>query len=155
MAGGIEDIIDILYNMVEDAHIVPLGKGKAMIDREKVLDLLDEVRGNLPADIKAARDIVEKRNELLAATKKEAEALQKQAEDKARAMVNESELVMIAKRRANEIIANAEAKSKEIKDMTNAYCEEILKKTETAVGESLKDISTLRAQFKQAVSANK
>ena len=75
MAGGIEDIIDILYNMVEDAHIVPFGKGKAMVDREKVLDLLDEVRGNLPADIKAAHDIVEKRNELLEAAKKEAEAI--------------------------------------------------------------------------------
>jgi len=155
MAGGIEDIIDILYNMVEDAHIVPFGKGKAMVDREKVLDLLDEVRGNLPADMKAAHDIVEKRNELLEAAKREADAIQKQAEDKARAMVNESELVMIAKRRANEIVANAEAKSKEIKDMTNAYCEEILRKTETAVNESLKDISTLRTQFKQAVSVNK
>ncbi len=155
MTGGIEDIIDILYNMVEDAHIVPFGKGKAMVDREKVLDLLDEVRGNLPADIKAAHDIVEKRNELLDATKREADAIQKQAEDKARAMVNESELVMIAKRRANEIIANAEEKAKEIKDMTNAYCEEILKKTETAVDASLKDISTLRSQFKQAVSGNK
>jgi len=155
MAGGIEDIIDILYNMVEDAPIVPLGKGKAMVNREKVLDLLDEVRGNLPADIKAAHDIVEKRNELLEASRKEAAAIQKQAEDKARAMVNESELVMIAKRRANEILANAEKKSAEIKDMTNAYCEEILKKTESAVNESLKDISTLRAQFKQAVSANK
>ena len=155
MAGGIEDIIDILYNMVEDAHIVPFGKGKAMVDREKVLDLLDEVRGNMPADIKAAHDIVEKRNELLAATKREADAIQKQAEERARALVNESELVMIAKRRANEIIANAEAKSKEIKDMTNAYCEEILMKTEAAVNKSLTDISTLRSQFKQAVSINK
>ncbi len=155
MAGGIEDIIDILYNMVEDAHIVPFGKGKAMVDREKVLDLLDEVRGNLPADIKAARDIVEKRNELLENAKREAEAIMKEAEDKARAMVNESELVILAKRRANEIIANSETKSKEIKDMTNAYCEEILKKTETAVEKSLSDISTLRTQFNQAVNVNK
>ena len=57
MAGGIDELIDVLYGMVEDAWSVPLGKDKCVIEREKVLDILDELRGNMPGEIKAAREI--------------------------------------------------------------------------------------------------
>ena len=81
MAGGIDELIDVLYGMVEEAWSMPLGRDKCLIERERVLDILDELRVNLPGEIKAARDVVEKRNELLAEGKREAESIRKQAEE--------------------------------------------------------------------------
>ena len=57
MAGGIDELIDVLYGMVEEAWSMPLGRDKCLIERERVLDILDELRVNLPGEIKAARDV--------------------------------------------------------------------------------------------------
>ena len=82
MAGTpIDDLINTLYEMVEDAWSMPLGNDRCVLEREKVLDILDEVRANLPSDLKMAREIVEKRNDIIAAGKKEYENLKKQADD--------------------------------------------------------------------------
>jgi len=155
MAGGIDELLDVLYGMVEEAWSIPLGKDKCVIEREKVLDLLDEIRGNLPNEIKAAREIVEKRNEIVAAGKKEADALLLQAEEKARQVLNQNEIVLKAKEKANEIINVTEAKSKDIKTAASAYCDEILKDTEDTVNNTLAEIKKLRAQFRSAVSGDK
>ena len=72
MAGTpIDELINNLYEMVEDAWAMPLGNDRCVLEREKVLDILDEVRANLPSDLKMAREIVEKRNDIIAAGKKE------------------------------------------------------------------------------------
>ena len=72
MAGTpIDELINTLYEMVEDAWAMPLGNDRCVLEREKVLDILDEVRANLPSDLKMAREIVEKRNDIIAAGIKE------------------------------------------------------------------------------------
>ena len=82
MAGTpIDELINTLYEMVEDAWSMPLGNDRCVLEREKVLDILDEVRANLPSDLKMAREIVEKRNDIIAAGKKEYDNLKKQADD--------------------------------------------------------------------------
>ena len=149
-----DELIDVLYGMVEDAWSVPLGKDKCVIEREKVLDILDELRGNLPGEIKAAREIVEKRNELIAAGKKDADAIRKAAEDKARQVVSSSELTQLAKKRAQEIVSAAEKQSRELKAAANAYCSDMLKKTEESVSASLSDLRKLRAEFNAVAGKN-
>lgn len=88
----VEELVNNLYEMVQDAGAVPF-TDKCMLERDRVLDMLDELRVSLPSDIKMAQDIVEKRNELIAAGKREADALKKQAEESARVMVSETEVV--------------------------------------------------------------
>ena len=45
-----EDIIGALYDLVQDARSVPLKADMCMVERDKVLDMLDEIITNLPAD---------------------------------------------------------------------------------------------------------
>ena len=155
MAGGIDELIDVLYGMVEEAWSIPLGKDKCVIEREKVLDLLDEIRGNLPNEIKAAREIDEKRNEIVAAGKKEADSLKLQSEEKARQILNQNEIVVKAKEKANEIMNVTEAKSRDLKIAASSYCDDILKQTEDSVNETLAEIKKLRAQFRSAINGDK
>ncbi|MGI6335649.1 MAG: hypothetical protein GX929_04765 [Clostridiales bacterium] len=150
MAGGIDELIDVLYGMVEEAWSVPLGRDKCIIEREKVLDILDELRGNLPGEIKAAREIVEKRNDLLAAGKKEADSLKRTAEERAKALVEQSEIVTAAAKRAKEITAAAEAQAAELKRAANVYCDDLMRRTDETVSTFLTEVRKLREDFKSA-----
>ena len=70
---GIEEIITTLYEMVQDAWSLPLGNEKCVVERDKVLDLLDEISNQLPGELKQAKTIVESRNEVITNAKREAE----------------------------------------------------------------------------------
>ena len=88
---NIEQIISALYDMVQDARGLPLGADKCIVERDKVLDMLDEIIGQLPVELKQARTIVESRNELIGQARREAEGLIRQAQEKRAAAAAESE----------------------------------------------------------------
>ncbi len=148
MIEHLEQLINSLYEMVQDSWTVPFGGDKCMIERDRVLDILDELRMNMPSDVKMANEIVEKRNDLIAAGKREAEAIVKQAEDTARQMINETEIVQQSRRKAKEIIGNAEIQSRELRRIANDYCEDILKRAEESAAQSLEEIKKARARFR-------
>ena len=66
----IEDIITALYDLVQDARGLPLGTDKCIVERDKVLDMLDEISAQLPAELKQSRTIVDSRNELIGQAKR-------------------------------------------------------------------------------------
>ena len=49
------DIIDMLYNMIAEAWGVPLGNHKCTVERDKALNLLDDLKATLPMELSAAR----------------------------------------------------------------------------------------------------
>ncbi len=153
MAGGIDELIDVLYGMIEEAWSMPLGKDKCVIEREKALDILDELRGNLPGEIKAAREIVEKRNELIASGKKEADSVVRSAEEKARTLVDDNAISAQARARAKEVNAAAEAQTAELKKAAGAYCDDLLRRTEASIEASLAEVRKIREQFSAANTA--
>ena len=69
----LDELINRMYDMVQDAKGIPLAGEKCILERDQMLDLLDELRSTLPNDLQAAQDIVAKRNDLLASGKREAE----------------------------------------------------------------------------------
>ena len=71
-----------------------------MIERDKALDLLDEIRGQFPMELSEAKKLLASRNEYLASAKREGELIRKQAEEQARQMVAEDELLAQAKQAA-------------------------------------------------------
>ena len=59
----IEDIISSIYDMVQEARAMPLAADKCIVERDKVLDMLDELISQFPNEIKQARTIVESRRD--------------------------------------------------------------------------------------------
>jgi len=90
------------------------------------------------------------RAEVLASTKREAEALRKAAEDKARQLLAEDVITLQAKQRANEMLQQAEERTRELKRSANEYCEDALRRTEEAVAEAYDEIKKSRARFRAA-----
>ena len=149
MAGNaIDELINSLYEMVQDAFSVPLGGDRCVLDREKALDILDEIRANLPSDLRMAREIVEKRNEVITAGKREYDSIKKQADEYARQKVNDHDIVIEARKKAAELIAAAEARSKDVMKAGGDYCDDAMKRAETALTQTLEEVKHSRAQFK-------
>ena len=113
MANGIEETITTLYEMVQDAWSLPLGAEKCVVERDKVLDLLDEISNQLPGELKQAKTIVESRNEVITNAKREAENILKQAEQRAKQMISREEVVKQAEQQAAEMMKAAQQKIKE------------------------------------------
>ena len=150
MASGVEELLDILYEMIDEAKNVPLSSDKCMIERDRALDLLDDIRAQFPMELKEAKKLLANRAECINAAKREAEAMKKQAEEEARQMVSEDQLLAQARQKSSEMIRVAEERSRELRRAANEYCEDALRRTEEAVAEAFEEIKQSRARFRAA-----
>ena len=148
-----EDIIGALYDMVQDARSVPLASDKCILERDKVLDLLDEIIAQLPVELKQARTIVESRNELISQARREAENTVRQAQEKANQMVTEEAIYQEAKRQCQEMILQTQTRMAELRKVSNDYMDDALRRTEEAISMSLEDVQDTRAKFKALIEA--
>ena len=150
---NIEDIISALYDMVQDARALPLGADKCILERDKVLDMLDEIIAQLPVELKQSRTIVESRNELIGQARREAEGLIRQAQDKAEKMISEEAIYQEAKRQCQEMVLQTQTKMAELRKASNDYMDDALRRTEEAIAMSLEDVRDTRTKFKALVEA--
>ena len=150
MVAVLEELVNSLYDMIQEARSVPLSTEKCMIDREKALDILDEIRTSMPKDLEMARAIVEKRNEMVAAGKKEADDLRRKAEEYVRKTVNESALVAEAQKQADEIVSGAEQQAAQLRSAVSAFCSDKLSATEAGAEATLEEVRKCRQQFESA-----
>ena len=149
----LEDIISALYDMVQDARALPLGADKCIVERDKVLDMLDEIIAQLPVELKQARTIVESRNELIGQARREAEALIRQAQEKADQMVEEEAIYQEAKRQCQEMVQKTQTRIAELRKVSNDYMDDALRRTEEAIAISLEDVRDTRVKFRALVEA--
>ena len=150
---NIEDIISALYDMVQDARALPLGADKCILERDKVLDMLDEIIAQMPVELKQARTIVESRNELIGQARREAESLIRQAQEKAEQMVAEEAIYLEAKRQCQEMVLQTQVRMAELRKASNDYMDDALRRTEEAITMSLEDVRDTRMKFKSLVDA--
>ena len=148
---NIEDIISALYDMVQDARALPLGADKCILERDKVLDMLDEIIAQLPVELKQARTIVESRNELIGQARREAEALIRQAQDKADKLVEEETIYQEAKRQCQEMVLQTQTRMSELRKASNDYMDDALRRTEEAIAMSLEDVRDTRTKFRALI----
>lgn len=148
METSVQELIDMLYTMIQDAWGLPLGAEKCVVERDKVLDLLDEIKAQLPNELSEAKRLVAARNEYVNNAKREAESIRKVAEDRARQLVDEQEVVRAAKERANGIMSGAEKKSSELRQVANQYADDTLLRTEQAISEALNEVRQARSRFR-------
>lgn len=149
----LEDIISALYDMVQDARALPLGADKCILERDKVLDMLDEIIAQLPVELKQARTIVESRNELIGQARREAEALIRQAQEKADQLVEQEAIYQEAKRQCQDMVQRTQGKMAELRKISNDYMDDALRRTEEAINISLEDVRETRTKFRALVES--
>ena len=147
---NIDEILDVIDELLDRSWSLPLSGGRCVVDADKVRDLIDDIRLNIPAEIKQAKAIVADRSDIIDNAKKEAEAIVRKAEDRARALVSEQEVVKAAQARASEILSQAQMKSREIRQAAQEYWDGCLMKTEELLVRSLTEVKATRQAFRNA-----
>lgn len=142
------ELLDDLFNMVSEAWGVPLGNDKCIIERDKALRLISDIKASLPSSISEAKRLVAARDEFIGNAKREAEAMRKSAEEKSRLLVDEQEVTRIARARSAEMISEAEAKSAELRKVAGDYVDDLMRRTEESLSDSLNTIRSARSSFR-------
>ena len=148
-----EDIIGALYDMVQDARSIPLAADKCILERDKVLDMLDEIIAQLPGELKQSRTIVESRNELISQARREAEGIVREAQEKAKQMVTREAIYAEAKKRSEDLVGQTQNRINQLRKAGNDYMDESLRQTEEAISKALAEVRDTRMKFRTVTEA--
>ena len=148
-----EDIIGALYDMVQDARSMPLAADKCILERDKVLDMLDEIIAQLPSELKQARTIVESRNELVSQARREADNVIKEAQTKVDQLVTKEAIYTEAKKRSEELVSQTQNRINQLRKAANEYMDESLRQTEEVISNALNEVRDTRMKFRAVTEA--
>ena len=144
---NIEELISALYDTIQNARSMPLAADKCIVERDAVLDMLDEISAQLPGELKQSRTIVESRNELINQARHESESIIRQALEKAKQLVTQEAVYAETKRQCEEMVRQTQARVKELRRVSNEYMDEALRRTEEAIAQSLNEVRDTRVKF--------
>ena len=153
MANDINRLIDMIYEHIEEARGSVLQRDKSLVDREALLDLLDDLRAQLPVEIKRAQELLAAKEKYVEDAKRDVERMMRQADLDVKRKVSESEILYTAKERARQIVSRAEERSRQLYQVANEYAEDALARTEEAVQAALDEVKQQRIRFRAASAA--
>jgi bifunctional DNA-binding transcriptional regulator/antitoxin component of YhaV-PrlF toxin-antitoxin module len=113
---------------------LPIG-GRVAIDRRRLLELVDQMRVAMPAELREAQEIVSQRDEVLAKAREESQLLLARAQQEVEERLSENELVKAAQSRGDDLLQRAEEEA-----------EALLKEAEERVRTRLGQAETVAAQ---------
>ena len=146
----IAETLDVMEEMLEKSWSLPLSGGKTVVDMERMIDLIDELRRETPTEIRQAKMIVADRQDIIREAKEEAEKMIRDAELKAKRLISDEQIVKEAKNRANQMITQAQTQAMEIKHMTNNYVEKILTQSEETLLKNLQELKSAHSAIRRA-----
>ncbi|MCQ2434290.1 MAG: vacuolar-type H+-ATPase subunit H [Oscillospiraceae bacterium] len=144
---NVMEILDEIDEMLEKSKAFPLAAHKIMIDGDRLRELVNDVRLNLPKELKRAQLIDYDCDRIMKEAQQNAEKVVRDAEDRAKKLASESEIVEEAKRKAHELLTKTKAKCDETKEATAAYVERSLATTEKQIAAALEEIKKERENW--------
>lgn len=132
-------LINELEDIIDKGVAVPF-TGRCLLDKEELLEILQEIRLKLPTDLEQAKWIKAERNNIINDANKEAEEIIKTANDKLIAMVDENEITKKATAAATEIMEQANAEAGAAKNSAYQYADYLLENVETVVVKTIRDL---------------
>ena len=129
---NVEELLDLMEETLEAGTAVPFAPAKRVVDVDRMRDIIDEVRNNLPDEIRESKKIMKN-------AQVESETIIQKAEERAGALVSEQEIVKRSRQRAAEILTAANTQAKDLTRNATVYCETLLKKSEETLARSVAD----------------
>ena len=138
---NVNELLDTIEDLLEESTGMPLSGGKRIVDVEQIRDYLDDIRANLPVELRRAQ--------LIESANAQAQAIVKKAEERARILVSEAEIVRAAQQRASEIVSAAQTEARAVRQTVTDYCDNMLKTTEETMSENAAQVKNVRANLRQ------
>ncbi|MBE7044137.1 MAG: ATPase [Ruminococcaceae bacterium] len=142
----IMEIINMMEETIEKAPVVPLS-GKILIDKDEIMDYVQEMRLVFPDEVKEAKWVKGERQRILTEAESKAEGMIKSAEEEMVRMIDESEITRQAYEQANAMVNDAEARTAEMKSEFDQYVNDIMSDVERRLDMLLKKVQEDKLYF--------
>ena len=139
--------VDDLEDIVETSSTIPL-TGKIMVEKEEILDILENLRRDLPLELTEATQIRKDKDLIIKDAHKEAEKIIQGAKAQADQLVTEDELVRKANARAQELMDTANEESNQIRTGARDYADKLLEQTQVQLSDVIKLLNENRQELK-------
>lgn len=149
---SIENLLDEIDEMIDKAWGLPLSGGKCLLEADRLRDIIDSIRGNIPGEIRQAKSIVADRADIIDTAKKEAEDIVRSAEERARGLVMQEEIVKLAQQKTNEITTQTQQKCREMRKGAQDFVDDLLKRTEEDLAKHMADLRQTRQMLRKPAS---
>ena len=123
--GDAETLLRRAIDIVSTAPSMPLSSSPR-IDRDEIIELLEESLHRLPDELRQARWMLKERQDFVAKTRREADELLEAARVRAERMVQRTEVVRAAEQSARSVLETAEADSRRLKHETEDFLDQRL-----------------------------
>jgi len=121
----IMNLIDVLEEAIESAWKIPF-TSRCFVDKDELLESLQDIRLKLPEELKQAKRITEERQRILIEAQREADNILKNTADRVNVMVNEHEITRLANEEAMKIMETAQNESRDMRMATKEYVSQTL-----------------------------
>jgi vacuolar-type H+-ATPase subunit H len=152
----IQHLVDRLEDLIDEGRHMPFSKF-TLIDEERALEIIDQMRISIPEEIEKSSRIITQRDRVLAQANEEAARILQMARQKSDAMVNEMDRVKEAQERANHIIEQARNEAANITAEADQYVMDLLSRLEQSllrnineVRNGINQLGTMEAPVQQA-----
>ena len=144
--------IDRLEELVGQARKLPVGGG-LVLSRQRLLDLIDRMRVAVPKEVYDAREVIDKRDEVLADATAEASRIIARAKEEVEERLKETEVVKAAEERARHILAGAQERLLELSREAEAQAAGRLDDAQEAAREQMREADVYALQTLRKLEA--
>ena len=130
------DYLDDIEEVLNKSKSIPL-TGRVSVDKGRILEIINEIRLNLPDDIRFAQRIVGDHDKIVEDAKHKAESLLEDARVEAKALTNNHEVFRRASEQATDLIEETKRSAREIRLNAMDYADEMLEKAETQIRQTM------------------
>ncbi len=147
----IQHLVDRLEDLIDEGRHI-FGTKYTLVDEERALELIDQMRISVPEEIEKSSRILTERDRIRAEAHEEAARIVQQAREKSQVMIEREASVESARRRAEEIIAQANQEARRITNEADAYVMQTLGKLEQELIRNLGEIRNWIAMLQDQAS---
>lgn len=144
---SIDEILEEMDELLDKAGSVPFASHKKVIDGERMRELINDVRLNLPHELKEAKKIEFDCQRILNEAKINGESIIRKAEERAAQIVSKEAVVVEAKKKAVALLTKAQEAAKNLQRNTSVSVNRVLNETENYYVKSLQQIRSVKAKL--------
>jgi cell division septum initiation protein DivIVA len=133
------DRIDEIIAYVEGARSVPMSRN-CIVDRGEMIAMLDQIRAELPSEMRRATALLDERDKILDAGRREAERIITEGEQEHARLVSINEITVSSEHEGARIVAAARAEAQRLRDEVDEYVDTALANFEQFLTRSLASI---------------
>jgi cell division septum initiation protein DivIVA len=122
-------LVDRLEELVMEGRVIPFSR-RVVVDEERFLDLVDQMRVSIPEEIKKAKRVQHERERIIAQANEEAGRIVSLAREEAGNLISDHDIVEAAEARAAVVLERAQNEARQIRKDADDYVVEILSQLE-------------------------